>query len=99
MWCGAHRAPSEAEPVRDPAVPGGIELGLVEAVSVPLVDPARALHVDADVRAGDLVAEAHADLARALGEARLVRRDVGLDRHAAATREHVGRRAAREGIP
>src|SRR6266496_656254 len=89
---------SASEAIRDAAAPRGVELGLVEAVAIPGVEPARSLDVEAHVRPRDAVAQPHADLARALGEARLVGGHVLLDGHRAAAHEHVGSGPALERV-
>src|SRR5262249_20887209 len=82
----------ELRAVAHAAAPSHVVLRLVEAEPVPLVDPGRALGVDAHVRARDFVGDSQPELARSLGEAvvRRVRRVSPLGGHSAATREHVG---------
>src|SRR5262245_50294815 len=58
---------SVAEPIREPCAPVRIHLRTVEAVTVPLVDPAVALGEDAEAGVRDLVLEADAETPGTLG--------------------------------
>jgi hypothetical protein len=60
-----------SEPVGDSSVPGGVELSLHEAHSIPVVEPAGTFNEDPHVRVVDRIAQTQADLTCLLREAKL----------------------------